>query len=379
MNVRNHRFFDGALAACAATALVVEGLLRSGHWLPALAYPLSAAAAAPLAFRRRTPLAVLFGVVVAAIACVAVFKPGMSALFLVIAALFNVALVGDRQRSLLAGALTGAALIATLLFLGGDMELSTATVYVLLLLAAPVVGDTVRSRRILRAVALERAVREAREREEEHRQGLISERLRIARDLHDTLAHALVAINVRAGVAAHLRERQDPEAALLDIKEVSANALRDLRLTLRLLREQDDVAPELPALDLDALPELFDRVRAAGLDTRVEVADSAAAAVPSPVGQAAFRIVQEALTNIMRHAHASRAQVLVEVSDESLRIQVTDNGPGRTEAVSGHGLRGMAERVAALNGRLVAGPRTEGGWQVLADLPLSLREDVGAS
>jgi signal transduction histidine kinase len=216
---------------------------------------------------------------------------------------------------------------------------------------------------------LDESLREEREREEKARQRVADERLRIARELHDTLAHALVAINVRAGVAAHLQS-QDPAAALLDIKAVSAEALRDLRVTLGLLRERDEAAPVSPVLDLTALPVLIDRARASGLDADVDIQGNGVV-VPSPVGQAAFRIVQEALTNVLRHAGASSAHVLVTTSGANLQVEVTDDGRGGTVGTEGHGLRGMEERAAALGGSVVTGPRVEGGWRVLAQLPLS--------
>jgi signal transduction histidine kinase len=240
-----------------------------------------------------------------------------------------------------------------------------------LVFAALALGDTVRSRRALRAAARERAEREAREREEEGRRRAADERLRIARELHDTLAHSLVAINVRSSVAIDLQESQDPSAALEDIKEASATALRDLRATLSILREQSDAAPTEPALDLGSLPGLVDRARSAGLRAEVDVQVNGTV-VPSAIGRAAFRIVQEALTNVLRHADASNAQVWVRVCAGALDIEITDDG--RTDGVGaspGHGLRGMAERAAALGGRLNVGPRDEGGWRVHAVLPLS--------
>ena len=371
MNARAWRFFDGALALAGATALIVDGLLKATDGLPLVAYPLAVVAAAPLAFLRRAPLAALLGVEAGAIACVAVFDPTWAAVALVMVALFTVALRGDRQRSLVVGAVTGVALVATILALSGGIdELGELAIRLLLVFAALVAGDTLRSRRALRAAALERAEREERDREEESRRRVASERLRIARDLHDSLAHALVAINVRAGVAAHLPHSQDPAAALLDIKAVSADALRDLRATLDLVREQDEEAPVSPVLDLSALPELINRARASGLDADVDV-EVNGEAVPSPVGQAAFRIVQEALTNVLRHANASSAHVLVATSSGALRVEITDDGRGGTGGNEGHGLRGMEERAAALGGCVVTGPRVEGGWRVQALLPLS--------
>jgi signal transduction histidine kinase len=236
------------------------------------------------------------------------------------------------------------------------------------------VGDTFRSRQALRAAAREREEREAREREEEGRRRAAEERLRIARELHDTLAHSLVAINVRAGVALDLHDSQDPSAALTDIKQASATALRDLRATLSLLREQGEIAPTAPASGLEALPGLVDNARAAGVRTDVDV-EVDAAAVPSAVGGAAFRIIQEALTNVLRHAHASSASVRVRARSDALDIEISDDGRANGVGVTpGHGLHGMAERAAALGGRVDAGPRDEGGWRVHAVLPLNGRD-----
>jgi signal transduction histidine kinase len=376
MNARTWRLFDGALALAGAAALIVDGLLKSSDGLPLVAYPLAVAAAVPLAFLRRAPLAALLGVEAGAIVGVAVFGPTWAAIALVMVALFTVALLGDRQRSLVVGAVTGIALVATILALSGSIdEPADLAIRLLLAFAALVVGDTIRSRRALRAAALRQAEREERDREEESRRRVADERLRIARDLHDSLAHALVAINVRAGVAAHLHDSQDPAAALRDIKVVSADALRDLRVTLGLLREQSEEAPVSPALDLSALPELINRARASGLDADVDI-ELNGEAVPSPVGQAAFRIVQEALTNIVRHADASSAHVLVSASMGALQVEITDDGRGGAGGTEGHGLRGMKERAAALGGRVVTGPRVEGGWRVQALLPLPRSDET---
>jgi signal transduction histidine kinase len=261
-----------------------------------------------------------------------------------------------------------------IMVIDGAGELTGLGLRLLLVFASLALGDTIRSRRALRAAAREQAAREAREREEEGRRRAAEERLRIARELHDTLAHSLVAINVRASVAVDLHDSQDPSAALQDIKHASATALRDLRATLGLLREQGDAAPTAPALDLEALPGLVDNARTAGLRADVDV-EVNGASVPSAIGQAAFRIVQEALTNVLRHADASSAHVRVRASADELDIEVTDDGRANSVGVNpGHGLRGMAERATALGGRIRVGPRDEGGWRVKAVLPLDGNE-----
>ena len=158
--------------------------------------------------------------------------------------------------------------------------------------------------------------------------------------------------------------------ALQDIQEASATALHDLRATLGLLRRQGDAAPTAPAFDLEALPRLVEHARSGGLDADMDV-ELDGAAVPSAIGGAAFRIVQEALTNVLRHADASRAHVHVRASHNALDLEITDDGSAHAASAHfGLGLRGMAERAAALGGRLDVGPREEGGWRVYARLPL---------
>ena len=371
MRNRSARFWDVGLAAVAAAALIVEGQLSATNGLSAWAYVLAVGAAAPLAWRTRTPLAALAGAEVGAVVCAIALDTGWASTAIVIVQLYTVALLGDRQRSLVVGAITGIGVTLAIVLIEGSVELTGIGLRLLLVFASLALGDTIRSRQALHAAARERAAREAREREEDDRRRREDERMRIARELHDTLAHSLVAINVRASVAVDLKDSQDPSAALQEIKQASSAALRDLRATLNLLRARDDHAPTAPAFDLEALPSLVDQARAAGLDANVDVhLDDAD--VPSAIGGAAFRIVQEALTNVLRHADASRAQVSVRANADQLDIEITDDGQGDTADVpAGLGLRGMFERAAALGGRLEVGPRQEGGWRVHAVLPLT--------
>jgi signal transduction histidine kinase len=292
--------------------------------------------------------------------------------------LFFVALDGDRRRSLWIGAATAVILAGVLVALIPALErsddLSAAGTRVLAALGALVVGDLVRSRLALRAAARERAARHLEELRERADRQAATERLQIARELHDTLAHALVAINVRAGVTAHLGGvSADAEHALTEIKGVSAQALSDLRSTLDVLRDRSTPSSRHPALGLSAVPRLLGHAHAAGLDARAEMS-LGAAAIPSVIDHAGFRIIQESLTNIMRHARASQAQVRVTASDRVLTIDVTDNGETTTAngAENGHGLQGMAERAAAVGGTVSAGPQPQRGWRVHARLPLTL-------
>jgi signal transduction histidine kinase len=362
---------DIALAAVAAAGLIVEGQLRSSGGLSLGAYALAIAAAAPLAWRNTAPLASLVAVEAGALLCAFAFHASWAATAMVVVALYTVALHGNRSRSLIVGAITAVVAVVAVALIDGGVELTGSLLRVLLVVVSLVLGDTIRSRRALRTAGRERAEREARERQRDADRRLASERLRIARDLHDALAHSLVAINVRASVALDLHDSQDPADALHDIKHVSATALRDLRATLGLLREQGDPAPTAPAFDLEALPALVEQARAAGLEADLDVRVNGAV-VPSAIGAAAYRIVQEALTNVLRHAHASHASVQVRATHAALDIEVTDDGQAAGSAAPpGLGLRGMSERSVALGGHLDVGPRTNRGWRVHAVLPLS--------
>jgi signal transduction histidine kinase len=368
------RSWDVGLAAVGGVALIVEGLARAKGGLSPGDYVLALAAAVPLAWRTRAPFAALVGVEAGALLCVVAFHASWAATGMVIVELYTVALLGDRRRSLVVGAVTAVGVIVAIVLIDGSVELTGIAMRVPLVFASLAVGDTVRSRRALRAAARERAEREEREREEEVRRRSAAERLRIARELHDALAHSLVAINVRSSVALDLRDSQDPCDALQDIKQVSATALRDLRATLNVLREEGDAAPRAPAFDLAGLPGLVDRARSAGLRADVDVQVNGVA-VPSVTGGAAFRIVQEALTNVLRHADASTAHVRVRAIRDALDVEITDDGRADTSgAAAGLGLRGMAERAEAVGGRVHVGPRDQGGWRVHALLPLNRGE-----
>jgi signal transduction histidine kinase len=213
-------------------------------------------------------------------------------------------------------------------------------------------------------------------REEEALRRVAEERLRIARDLHDSVAHSMASISVQAGVGAHVLDDrpEDARAALLANKHASGNALAELRATLGMLRSSD-AAPREPAAGLDRLPALVESSRAAGLAVDV-VVEGDGRPLPPAVDTAAFRIVQESLTNVIRHAGAARAVVAVRHSDDGVEIEVTDdgrgavNGNGADGGSPGHGLAGMRERVALLGGELSAGTRRSGGYRVQARFPL---------
>jgi signal transduction histidine kinase len=216
---------------------------------------------------------------------------------------------------------------------------------------------------------VERRAEEAeRTRDEVARRRAAEERLRIARELHDSLTHAISVITVQAGVAVHLANKRGEEVppALLAIQEASAEASRELRATLGSLRADDDLH-----MDLERLPALVDRARAAGVPTTLSITGDPCA-VPPEVGRAAFRIVQEALNNVGRHAGEASASVTLQYGSSALAVQVDDDGVGPTGGHDsrGFGLIGMRERVAELGGTVRAEPRSGGGFSVRAELPL---------
>jgi signal transduction histidine kinase len=231
------------------------------------------------------------------------------------------------------------------------------------LTAVLAVSEIARARREQQAERY-RAREAARERQ------LADERVRLAQELHDVLAHDISLINVQASTALHLIGQQPQRAgdALANIKRASADALGELRAALDVLR--DGESPRAPAPRLTDLPTLLDGVRAGGIDVRF-APDDIPAGLPSPVELAAYRIVQEALTNVTRHSSARSVTVRLAGADGALLIEVVDDGHGaRVPAdTSGRGLVGMRERAAALGGSFAAGPTDTGGFRVRASLP----------
>jgi signal transduction histidine kinase len=218
----------------------------------------------------------------------------------------------------------------------------------------------------------QRAEEAERSKDEAARRKAMEERLRIARELHDSLTHSISVIQVQAGVAVHLARKrgEDVPPALLAIQEAGTDAVRELRATLGVLRSDDDG----DGSGLSQLDSLVARARAAGLPVTVAVT-GAERPLPPEVDQAAYRIVQEALTNVSRHAGHARASVHLHYAAEALSIQVDDDGNGSVTSTGprpsgpGLGLVGMRERVSALGGLLQAGPHDDGGFQVRAELP----------
>ncbi|HTW04145.1 MAG TPA: histidine kinase [Streptosporangiaceae bacterium] len=263
---------------------------------------------------------------------------------------------------------------------------------VVVLALAIVLGDTVRSRRALAAETADRLRLAAEEREAEAAARVAQERLRIARELHDTVAHGMATITVQAGSALHLLGEDRPglaaagngaagppaaiRDALVAIRDTGKAALTDMRATLGQLRGggADVDGAETRTAGLDRLDSLSEAVRAAGAPVSVAI-EGQRVPLPPGVDHAAYRILQESLTNVLRHAGPeASAAVCLRYEPGALTIRVTDDGDGGgagRDGASGHGLTGMTERAAAVGGRLEAGPRPGGGFEVTARLPVS--------
>src|ERR1035438_713890 len=341
---------------------------------PLYAYLLVGVPALALVWRNSRPVGVFLLAVAGAVGWAALGQIDGAALVPVIVALYWVALTRSRGVVLAAG-ITGAVAIflAEGLFgpwgwLGGP----NATMWPELL-AAGALGGYVAARRQWLAAERDRAERNEQIREDETRRRVDTERMRIARELHDVVAHSMAMINVQA-TAASMLLADDPARvadALQEIRRASKGGLRELRAILDVLRQVDGDSPAVPVPDLGAITALVDATSAAGTPTTLR-ADGYPASLPPPVALAAYRIVQESLTNVIRHAGRASATVTLRHEHGHLLVDIVNDGvtshPPFSDGTSA-GLTGMRERAAALGGALEAGPRPGGGFRVHAELP----------
>lgn len=357
------------------------------------AYFLVAAGSIALFWRYRRPATALVVALGGTLAYTALGYENGAALLNPVCALYSVVVVlrqpaasgtiGPLRRILIISGLTFVLLAAVtaarnpLGAFGGSFVLIPGEVAIALF-----AGLAVANRRAYVEAIRQRAEDAEHSREDEARRRVDAERLRIARELHDVVAHTMSTINLQAGVALHVtRDLPEPVASALGtIRDASKNGLRELRAILAVLRQADDSEPTAPTPDLDGLPALLDTVRASGLPVTVEISGEPRT-LPAAVGLAAYRIVQESLTNTLRHAGPATATVQIRYGDEDLDVCVTDDGAGlgarpgsptatETPHGSGHGLIGMRERALATGGTLQAHPGPAGGFLVRARLPL---------
>jgi signal transduction histidine kinase len=362
------------LGAALVTGLMV---LISGHLAPAgdgreldgMGYVLVVVGGASLAVSQRAPRLILGLVVVVLGVYVGrrypygpVFAAGWWALF--------VLSWRTNRRWAAIGAVALCGVLGVVTVAVERVTWAVPLVFVAWAAVAALLGDALRTRRSALEELRERARDLERTREEEARRRVAEDRLSIARDLHDSVAHAMATINVQAGAAGHVVDRR-PEAAkhALDaIQRASGDVLDELGAMLQLLRDDGEVTDRRPPPGLDQLTELVDAHRATQLAVSLQV-DGPTAVVPKPIGMAAYRIVQESLTNVARHASSAPAAVTVHVdADRSLTIEVCDDGTGENGSSpgTGVGIRGMRERAEATGGRLEAKRRPQGGFIVRA-------------
>jgi signal transduction histidine kinase len=366
MNRRRIAAQDWAIAAGVAATLLVAGL-SSQHpatSLDPLGYALLTAGGLALAARRWTPVPVLAvtGLCALGYQAVGFDVPAVAFLFAVYAAVR----AGHRVVTVVGSVIMVAALplaaLAALQDVGEAFAQARGALEVAWLIAAGAAGEALRQ-------AERRADEAERTREETARRRADEERLHIARELHDSLTHQISVIKVQAEVAVHLANKRGEQVpdALLAIREAGREAARELRATLEALRDDDKNPPH----GLDHVPELVRRARTTGLDATLTI-EGQRDDVPAAVDRTAYRIVQEALTNIARHAAAATASVRIGYQPDALAIQVDDDGQATpdTAPIPGVGLLGMRERVTALGGHLRAAPRSEGGFTVQAELPV---------
>jgi signal transduction histidine kinase len=358
---------DWAIAVGVAATLLVTGVsgLHSSTVPDLLGHALLVAGGLALVARRRAPVPVLAvtGLCAAGYQAAGFDVPAVAYLFAVYAAVRE----GHRAVTVAASvamlaALPLAALASGLRDTGEVFAQARGALEIAWLVAAGAAGEALRQ-------AERRADEAERTREETARRRADEERLYIARELHDSLVHQISIIKVQSEVAVHVARKRGEEvpAALLAIQQAGREATRELRATLEALRDDDRTPPH----GLDDVPELVERARLNGLDAALTI-EGPRHDMPAAVDRTVYRIVQESLTNIVRHAAAATASVRIDYGPDALTVRVEDDG-GATPAAAptpGVGLLGMRERVTALGGRLRAEPRSEGGFTVHAELPV---------
>lgn len=327
-----------------------------------------------LLFRRLWPLGVLAVMLITA--AIYTFELALPVYMLgpgILIAVYTVASIRERLQSMVALLVVEAALVILVLAGPADLDNSSLALFAGIIAAAWFLGDVVRRWRTAAMQHQKRAAELAAAREELARRAVTEERLRIARELHDVVAHSMTVVALQAG-SGRLAAADDPEAAvkaLETIEKSSREALADMRRLVGVLREGDDsqIQPAPGLLDIDRLVEEVNR---AGLEVEVTRSGSLDV-VPAGMAVAVYRIAQEALTNVVRHAGVDRAELILDASDGALSIVILNGPPTRPVnpvAGGGHGVSGMEERASLYGGKLTAGSTSDGGYRVEARMPL---------
>ncbi len=389
--LREHPYAADVILACLMTFFIVGGLLTieigsdggSNRELDLLGWLLAISQGVLLAFRRKAPVAALITSTVLLIPYWVLDYVDPATSIVVLLLLYAAAAHGPRPAAARAAFACGAILVVvmTIGVFSAEEDLPAIAVVANLVIfgTAWILGDSLRNRRAYLAEVEARAVRAEQDRAADMAQAVQAERDRIARELHDVVAHSVSVMVVQAGAARRVIETHPDQTteSLGIIESTGRSALDELRRLLGVLRDPDANGRTDPALEPQPgagdIDDLIAQWQQTGLDVRLETSGSATD-LPSGIGLTAYRVVQEALTNAMKHAGPAEVVVRVSYRDREVDLEVTDDGrglqPGASELSTGHGLLGMAERVDLFGGSLHAGPRPGGGFRVAATLPL---------
>ena len=375
------RWREGAITATAFAICLLGGVLHVDDTVglpPAAAYVIAAMSSAALPFRHRAPVATV-AVTTGCGMLVAPLDLLLTPLIVApaVIAAYSLAVRLERRATTGVLAMSAASLVAsTALF--GDLSWQDGSrlgAVAAFPLVAGILGQSTQNRRAYLAAVEERARRAEESRDSEALRRVAEERVRIARELHDVVAHQITLAGAQASVAEHLFDVRPEQTrkSLKELVETTSNALDDLRATVGLLRQSgDEAAPAEPAPGLSRLPMLLESFRRAGLEVSVHH-EGTARPLPPGVDLTAYRIIQEALTNVTKHAGAGSARVRLAWSRDRVTITVADDGggaPALPDRPPGYGLIGLRERANAVGGQLSAGRRPEGGFLVSSQLPL---------
>ncbi|ALG12589.1 sensor histidine kinase [Kibdelosporangium phytohabitans] len=354
---------DGGVALAVA-ALLIALIETSPTHVSVTTYTLALSSSLAITLRRRFPVTVLLFCLTCTVNVYIIDRPDIPIELPLLCALFSAMRYGHRLIGITSGAGYLLSMVVMNVFiLPGHPAREEIQDRIMLLgwfVAAMILGEAARLRE-------KRAAEQVRNQEETMRRQAGEERLRIARELHDSLTHSISVIKLHAGVAVHLARKRGEEVpeSLLAIQEASGDAVRELRATLGVLRGTPDDN------GLDRLTDLIERARGTGLPVRLTITGRQRR-LPTEIDRAAYRIVQEALTNVTRHAEADSVDVQLDFDPRLLTVQVDDDGKATPAAlpVPGVGLIGMRERITALGGSMSARPRENGGFRVRAELPV---------
>jgi signal transduction histidine kinase len=373
---------DASLGACVAVGFLaaafagVGPVVANARPLDAGAVALAVTVATAVAVRRRYPIAALVMLNAVPLVWFLGAYPGRLVTLAPLIGCYTLAAYQGWRWGLAGAASTALIQIIAVRVVLGDAETAgVVPTAVLLVATAGSAGAAAGYYRAVLAATRAQLVRETQTREERARLLAAEERLRIARELHDVFGHAMATISVQAGVGLHVIEQRPGQAreALAAIKKICDDGLTDVKTILGILRADTPVVeeePRAPRGGLDRLTDLLHAAEAASLRVELNV-EGEPRPLPAPVDLAAYRIIQEALTNVLRHAEAHTVQLALTHEPSRLLIRIRNDGPTTSADTScGHGIDGMRERARALSGRLSAAPHPDGGFEVRAELPI---------